>query len=87
MRGWFMVYPNLPDTMVLSTNHLLQGEHPLPPRRYFELPLYDGHSDASTALTNLPPLKDMQAFDVMFRSKGRGPFNLPNYHKKSTSNV
>ena len=78
-RGWFMVYPNLPDTMVLSTNHLLQGEHPLPPRRYFELPLYDGQSDANAALTNLPPLKDMQAFDVMFRSRGKGPSNLPNY--------
>ena len=77
--GWFMVYPNPPGTAVLSTNHLLKGEHPTPPRKFFELPLYETHQDDGALLRNLPPLEDLDAFDVMFAPKGKGPRNLPNY--------
>jgi hypothetical protein len=38
-RGWYMVYPNPPGNTVLATNHLMDGEHPLPKRKLFELPL------------------------------------------------
>jgi hypothetical protein len=38
-HGLFMIHPNLPDKMVLSTNHLMKGMHNLPPRDLFELPL------------------------------------------------
>ena len=34
-----MLYANFPEKTVLSTNHLMKGEHPLPPRHLFELPL------------------------------------------------
>jgi hypothetical protein len=37
--GLTMVYPNLPDRMGFSTNHLMAGEHPTPRRDLFELPL------------------------------------------------
>jgi hypothetical protein len=38
-EGSYMLYANFPDKAVLSTNHLMKGEHPLPPRHLFELPL------------------------------------------------
>eukprot|EP00760_Papus_ankaliazontas_P023163 PhM_4_TR1961/c0_g1_i1/m.96298 len=37
--GAFMLYANFPSKAVLSTNHLMKGEHPTPPRHLFELPL------------------------------------------------
>lgn len=73
--GWFMVYPNLPGRMVLSTNHLMKGEHNLPPRKLFELPLLTDRrvddiadADARRSMSQFPPLDEMLAFDVMFHA-------------------
>jgi hypothetical protein len=90
-RGWYMVYPNPPDQTVLSTNHLMKGEHPLPNRKLFELPLLNPSSPSAMTFLGgavsegnalaafdrlLPPLAAMKAFDVMFRSVD-GLSNLP----------
>lgn len=49
-RGWFMVYPNLPQRYVFSTNHLMKGEHPTPPKALFELPLLPSSATAISAV-------------------------------------
>lgn len=107
-RGWAMVYPNLPETLVYSTNHLMKGEHPTPNRKLFELPLLDldhakkiwpSKSDVVQAMVeqalivgeansdgnkknkhlslinpneDLPELKRLKSFDVMFHEEKGG---------------
>ena len=50
-RGWFMVYPNLPERTVLSTNHLMKGVHPVPSKKHYLLPIF-------------PPVSLMSAEDL-----------------------
>lgn len=81
-QGLAMVYPNLPASAVFATNHLMKGEHPLPNRKLFELPLLDEkgarqiwndyRSDEGVngkrliEPDSLPSLEDLKKFDVMF---------------------
>ena len=37
LNGWWMLYPNFPDSTVLATNHLMAGEHATPSKKWFEL--------------------------------------------------
>ena len=89
-QGWAMVYPNLPRRLVLSTNHLMKGEHPLPNRKLFELPLL-GEAEAAElwpgrggggrrrplfAAAELPPLSSLRGFDVMFNEVAGGAAEL-----------
>jgi hypothetical protein len=62
-QGMFMIYPNPPDRKVLSTNHLMKGEHPTPPRKLFELPLVDRVFET---LYSFPDLKELSVYDVLF---------------------
>jgi hypothetical protein len=85
-KGWYMVYPNHDRKQVLSTNHLMEGEHPTPPKALFELPLVDIGVKASElseadrkAFFQFPPLDQLKAFDVMFRPTSSGTIEtLPN---------
>lgn len=81
-EGLAMVYPNLPQRAVFATNHLMKGEHPLPNRKLFELPLLDERGAAAlwpaaaagAAVDerrlidprSLPALDKLRRFDVMF---------------------
>ena len=82
-RGWFMIYPNFPERRVLSTNHLMPGVHPTPPRKLFELPLVPQQDRLSEAerrcLTAFPEIDELHAFNVMFRPVGHIT-QLPNYN-------
>jgi hypothetical protein len=81
LRGWFMIYPNFPNLESLSKNHLMPGEHPLPPKKKFKLPLVSaGELSDETRLSmgRMPPLEEMQAFNVMFKRVGSF-VQLPNY--------
>jgi hypothetical protein len=73
-KGWYMVYPNFGGAAVLSTNHLLQGVHPTPPKDLFELPLVvpiaSMSEDDQRILTLFPPLETLVAYDVMFKHVG-----------------
>lgn len=70
-EGWFMVYPNFGASSVLSTNHLLAGVHPTPPKDLFELPLVPSwplmSDDDKRVLALFPPLTSLVAYDVMFK--------------------
>lgn len=73
-EGWAMVYPNFANNGVLSTNHLLPGVHPTPPKKLFELPLVPAEGSMGDAdrrsLSNFPPLESLRAYDVMFKERG-----------------
>jgi len=74
--GWFMVYPNLPDHLVLATNHLMKGEHKLPPRDKFELPLLEDDPPDLEKLLHVPPLSSMHVFNAKVeRVEGREALN------------
>lgn len=86
LQGWFMVYPNFPNQESLSKNHLMAGEHPLPPKKKFKLPLVGGSgggdgrlsAEAQAAMGRMPPLQAMQAYNVMFK-RVSSYVELPNY--------
>ena len=80
LQGWFMIYPNFPASENLSKNHLMAGEHPLPPKKKFKLPLVSQSlsAEAKRAMGHMPPLEEMWAFDVMFKKVGNFA-QLPNY--------
>eukprot|EP00758_Cryptobia_borreli_P005284 Tbor_TRINITY_DN4817_c0_g1::TRINITY_DN4817_c0_g1_i1::g.1274::m.1274 len=89
IKGMYMIYPNLPQNYVLSTNHLMKGEHITPERKYFELPIYamnqldkkDGATSHDSELLKFAPVEQLRCFDIMFRDCGRGPSNLHNYEE------
>lgn len=83
-RGWYMVYPNFPNRWVLSTNHLMKGEHPTPSKKLFELPLAPSSCKKEDFFHSFPELGEMEAYDVMFRKASEGVRGLPNYNKKHT---
>ena len=80
-KGQFMLYPNFPDKMVLSTSHLLQGEHNTPKKQWYDLPLLPSKMTGKqrAAFDSLPDLHEMKAYDVMFTEVG-GFTEIPNYH-------
>ncbi|RNF12434.1 hypothetical protein TraAM80_00286 [Trypanosoma rangeli] len=69
-NGLYMIYPNLPKKLVLSTSLLLPGEHPTPPKKLFILSvvrkehLQDELVERS--LRQFTNMKDMKVYDVMF---------------------
>eukprot|EP01001_Neometanema_parovale_P006551 NODE_2904_length_1316_cov_173.860855_g2757_i0.p1 GENE.NODE_2904_length_1316_cov_173.860855_g2757_i0~~NODE_2904_length_1316_cov_173.860855_g2757_i0.p1 ORF type:complete len:414 (+),score=60.58 NODE_2904_length_1316_cov_173.860855_g2757_i0:66-1307(+) len=79
-HGLYMIYPNLPNRMVLSTNHLMKGMHKLPPRGLFELPLLslEAYSDALRRGNDLLEVKvaEMYVLDMHLR-RVRTPKELP----------
>jgi len=81
-RGLYMVYLDLPDRAVLSTNHLMQGTHRLPPRAKYELPLLtrEQHAALLTALGRdplaCPPLAALTLYDMRLRTCA-APADLP----------
>eukprot|EP01064_Diplonema_japonicum_P002818 TRINITY_DN11818_c0_g2_i1.p1 TRINITY_DN11818_c0_g2~~TRINITY_DN11818_c0_g2_i1.p1 ORF type:complete len:398 (+),score=94.96 TRINITY_DN11818_c0_g2_i1:297-1490(+) len=82
-KGLFMVYPNTPDKTVLTTNHLMKGEHPTPKRELFELPLltkdvYEEHMQSGTNILRAPRLDSLKAYDIAVRDVGTFE-GMPNY--------
>ncbi|EKF39410.1 hypothetical protein MOQ_000363 [Trypanosoma cruzi marinkellei] len=69
-NGWYMMYPNLPEKLVLSTSLLLPGEHPTPPKKLFLLEvLRKEHLEkdfVKESLVKFASMKDMQVYDMMF---------------------
>ncbi|KAJ9463537.1 hypothetical protein DIPPA_26852 [Diplonema papillatum] len=83
--GYFMVYPNLPDRMVLSTNHLMKGMHNTPKRSLFELPLlqtsdYDAAKSSGIELLRAPEMSRLQVYDLLVRSVASYK-DVPGYDK------
>ncbi|KAH9597018.1 hypothetical protein LSM04_000082 [Trypanosoma melophagium] len=70
LRGWYMMYPNFPNRLVLSTSHQLAGVHRTPSKAKFVLPLV-GAKDMEDAVVrdsvwNFPSMGSMKVYDVMF---------------------
>ncbi|KAF5223433.1 hypothetical protein ECC02_003452 [Trypanosoma cruzi] len=69
-NGWYMMYPNLPEKLVLSTSLLLPGEHPTPPKKLFLLDvLRKEHLEkdcVKESLSKFTNMKEMQVYDLMF---------------------
>ncbi|RNF26495.1 uncharacterized protein Tco025E_01200 [Trypanosoma conorhini] len=69
-NGLYMMYPNLPEKLVLSTSRLLPGEHPTPSRKLFVLSLVQKEhlrkELVERSLSQFTSMKDMKVFDVMF---------------------
>mmetsp|Transcript_22965 Transcript_22965/g.41357 ORF Transcript_22965/g.41357 Transcript_22965/m.41357 type:complete len:399 (-) Transcript_22965:211-1407(-) len=68
-KGLFMIYPNLPDKTVLSTNHFMKGEHPTPNYKLYHLPLltdskYNEELAAGKDIFKFPPVDTLAVLDL-----------------------
>ncbi|ORC84569.1 uncharacterized protein TM35_000431370, partial [Trypanosoma theileri] len=69
-HGWYMMYPNFPKNLVLSTSRHLAGEHRTPSKKKFVLPLVRPRHMEDEAVRNsvwnFPSMESMKMYDVMF---------------------
>ena len=69
-KGLFMIYPNLPEKHVFSTNHFMKGEHPTPKYNLYHLPLLTEaraehlRADEGRDPFEMPPLHKLQVLDI-----------------------